>query len=250
MGRLIDRVGSLGLSANRNRSVFEYLARSIVYQQLSGKAAGTIHGRLKNLFSNRRITADRLLALPDEALRGAGLSRGKCLALRDLAARAVAGELPRARKLDQMSDTDIVSTLTVVRGVGPWTAQMLLIFYLGRPDVMPSGDLGFAGAISIFVDSRRFRSLTSWNGPVAAGGRTEVSRPGISGAAWTSIYRPADQSKGRPSVRVRVWYRLSSMSAVSVRSGSTMMHSTGQTTTHCGSSKWPTHSVHRSGSIS
>ncbi|SVB51471.1 uncharacterized protein METZ01_LOCUS204325, partial [marine metagenome] len=142
MGRLIDRVGSLGLSANRNRSVFEYLARSIVYQQLSGKAAGTIHGRLQNLFSGRRILADRLLLLSDQALRGAGLSRGKCLALRDLATRAVAGELPTARKLRQMSDADIISALTVVRGIGPWTAQMLLIFYLGRPDVLPSGDLG------------------------------------------------------------------------------------------------------------
>ena len=184
MGRLIDRVGSLGLSANRNRSVFEYLARSIVYQQLSGKAAGTIHGRLKNLFSNRRITADRLLALPDEALRGAGLSRGKCLALRDLAARAVAGELPRARKLDQMSDTDIVSTLTVVRGVGPWTAQMLLIFYLGRPDVMPSGDLGVRRG---YQHLRGFKTLPEPDKLERAGRRWRPYRSVATWYLWRSL---------------------------------------------------------------
>ena len=183
-GRLIDRVGSLGLSANRNRSVFEYLARSIVYQQLSGKAAGTIHGRLKNLFSNRRITADRLLALPDEALRGAGLSRGKCLALRDLATRAVAGELPRARKLDQMSDTDIVSTLTVVRGVGPWTAQMLLIFYLGRPDVMPSGDLGVRRG---YQHLRGFKTLPEPDKLERAGRRWRPYRSVATWYLWRSL---------------------------------------------------------------
>jgi|TARA_Y100000294_G_scaffold39711_1_gene35818 3-methyladenine DNA glycosylase/8-oxoguanine DNA glycosylase len=184
MGRLIDRVGSLGLSANRNRSVFEYLARSIVYQQLSGKAAGTIHGRLQNLFSGRRILADRLLLLSDQALRGAGLSRGKCLALRDLATRAVAGELPTARKLRQMSDADIISALTVVRGIGPWTAQMLLIFYLGRPDVLPSGDLGVRRGYQYL---RGFKTLPEPDKLERAGRRWRPYRTVASWYLWRSL---------------------------------------------------------------
>jgi 3-methyladenine DNA glycosylase/8-oxoguanine DNA glycosylase len=184
MGRLIERVGSLDLSANRNRSVFEYLARSIVYQQLSGKAAGTIHGRLQNLFSGRRIIADRLLVLSDQALRGAGLSRGKCLALRDLAARAVAGELPTARKLRQMSDADIISALTVVRGIGPWTAQMLLIFYLGRPDVLPSGDLGVRRGYQYL---RGFKTLPEPDKLERAGRRWRPYRTVATWYLWRSL---------------------------------------------------------------
>jgi 3-methyladenine DNA glycosylase/8-oxoguanine DNA glycosylase len=184
MGRLIERVGPLGLSVNRNRSVFEYLARSIVYQQLSGKAAGTIHGRLKNLFPSRRITADKLLALPDEALRGAGLSRGKCLALRDLAARTAAGELPKARILDEMADPDIVSTLTVVRGIGPWTVQMLLIFYLGRPDVLPSGDLGVRRG---YQHLRGFKTLPEPGKLERAGRRWRPYRSVATWYLWRSL---------------------------------------------------------------
>ncbi|MEC9330663.1 MAG: DNA-3-methyladenine glycosylase 2 family protein [Pseudomonadota bacterium] len=184
MGRLIERVGSLDLSANRNRSVFEYLARSIVYQQLSGKAAGTIHGRLQNLFSGRRIIADRLLVLSDQALRGAGLSRGKCLALRDLAARAVAGELPTARILRQMSDADIISALTVVRGIGPWTTQMLLIFYLGRPDVLPSGDLGVRRG---YQHLRGFKTLPEPDKLERAGRRWRPYRTVATWYLWRSL---------------------------------------------------------------
>ncbi len=142
MDRLIQRVGPLELPVRRSRSVFEYLVRSIVYQQLSGKAAATIHARLLALFANRRIDPERLLRMPDKRLRSAGLSRSKCLALRDLATRAHLREIPTTRQLKQLADKEIIDRLTQIRGIGPWTVQMLLIFYLGRPDVLPIGDLG------------------------------------------------------------------------------------------------------------
>ena len=142
MDRLIQHVGPLELPVRRSRSVFEYLVRSIVYQQLSGKAAATIHERLLALFTNRRIDPERLLKISDKKLRSAGLSRSKCLALRDLAAKAHLREVPTTRQLQRLSDQEIIDRLTQIRGVGPWTVQMLLIFYLGRPDVLPVGDLG------------------------------------------------------------------------------------------------------------
>ncbi len=142
LSRVMAEVGDLQLEVRRNRSVFEYLGRSIVYQQLSGKAAATIHGRLRDLFARRRLHSARLLEMPLEQLRSAGLSRSKCLALYDLAERAVTGVLPDTRALHKMSDQQIIDCLSEVRGVGEWTAQMLLIFYLGRPDVLPTRDLG------------------------------------------------------------------------------------------------------------
>ena len=141
MDRLIQQVGPLELPVRRSRSVFEYLVRSIVYQQLSGKAAATIHARLLALFVNRRIAPERLLRMPDKRLRSAGWSRSKCLALRDLATRAHLREIPTTRQLKQLADKEIIDHLTQIRGIGPWTVQRLLIFYLGRPDVLPVGDL-------------------------------------------------------------------------------------------------------------
>ena len=142
MDRLIQQIGPLELPVRRSRSVFEYLVRSIVYQQLSGKAAATIHARLLALFANRRIDPERLLKMTDKRLRSAGLSRSKCLALRDLATRAHLREIPTTGQLKRLADQEIIDCLTQIRGIGPWTVQMLLIFYLGRPDVLPVGDLG------------------------------------------------------------------------------------------------------------
>ncbi|MGA0843193.1 MAG: DNA-3-methyladenine glycosylase family protein [Arenicellales bacterium] len=142
LARVIKAVGICGLESRDRGTVFEYLARSIVYQQLSGKAAATIHARLADLFPRRRIDSKRLLDLSSTTLRSAGLSRSKGLALADLARHDLAGALPSRRRLNAMSDAEIVECLTEVRGVGEWTVQMLLIFYLGRPDVLPIRDLG------------------------------------------------------------------------------------------------------------
>jgi len=142
LARCIQSVGEFQLSVRRNRSVFEYLIRSIVYQQLSGRAAATIYGRLLDQFPYRRIRPVQLLSRTAAELRVAGLSGSKCRALQDLAEKALAGQLPHTPQLHRMTDDEIVQRLTVVWGVGRWTAEMLLIFYLGRPDILPLSDLG------------------------------------------------------------------------------------------------------------
>lgn len=142
LGRLIEAAGPLQIKIRPNRSVFEVLLRSIVYQQLSDRAASTIYARLGAALGGPSPTPSRLLDLDEEVLRGAGLSRGKIRAARDLAQRTLAGELPDRNQMQAMSDEEVVERLTRVHGVGPWTAQMLLIFHLGRPDVLPITDLG------------------------------------------------------------------------------------------------------------
>lgn len=117
--------------------------RSIVYQQLNGTAAATILGRVKALYPRRRFPKpEDFLATPDEKLRAAGLSRAKTAAIKDLSSKTLAGVVPSARAIVQMSNEEILERLTTVRGVGPWTVEMLLIFTLGRPDVLPATDYG------------------------------------------------------------------------------------------------------------
>lgn len=178
LARVIKAVGNCELESRHRGSVFQYLARSIVYQQLSGKAAATIHGRLADLFPRRRIEADKLLDLPSSSLRAAGLSRSKSLALEDLAKRDVAGMLPGRIQLKSMTDEEIIARLTEVRGVGEWTVQMLLIFYLGRPDVLPIRDLG---VLKGYQKMRRLPDLPSSVRLERAGARW---RPFRSVATW------------------------------------------------------------------
>lgn len=143
LGRLIERVGPCTLAPRPMDSPFEALMRSIVYQQLSGKAAGTIYGRVRQLFpGDGPPRPEHVRALSDEALRGAGLSRAKLAAVRDLAEKTLAGIVPPLEVLRSLPDDEIVARLTQVRGVGPWTVEMLLIFWMGRPDVLPVTDLG------------------------------------------------------------------------------------------------------------
>lgn len=142
LARMIDRIGAYRLRDQSAMTPFQALLRSIVYQQLSGKAAGSIHRRVSALFPGKRPTAKRLLMLSDESLRGAGLSRGKVRAVRDLAEKCLDGTVPHRRKLEAMDDESVIEHLVQVRGVGRWTAEMLLIFNLGRPDVLPVDDLG------------------------------------------------------------------------------------------------------------
>jgi DNA-3-methyladenine glycosylase II len=122
---------------------FDALAESIAYQQLSGKAAATIFGRVRALYPKRKwLDPEQLLATPDETLRAAGLSRAKTAALKDLAAKTIDGTVPGGRALIRMSDDEIITRLTAVRGIGRWTVEMLLLFDLGRPDVWPVDDYG------------------------------------------------------------------------------------------------------------
>jgi|SRR5438270_1421416 len=122
---------------------FDALAESIAYQQLSGKAAATIWKRVRALYSRRKYLDPRqVLETPDEKLRGAGLSRSKVAAIKDLAAKTLDGTVPSRRALEKMSDEEIIARLITVRGIGRWTAEMLLLFNLGRPDVWPVDDYG------------------------------------------------------------------------------------------------------------
>jgi len=122
---------------------FDALAESIAYQQLSGKAAATIWKRVRALYPRRKyLDPQHVLETPDEKLRGAGLSRSKVAALKDLAAKTIDGTVPSARALAKMSDEEIIERLIAVRGIGRWTVEMLLLFDLGRPDVWPVDDYG------------------------------------------------------------------------------------------------------------
>ncbi|WP_240099651.1 DNA-3-methyladenine glycosylase family protein [Thermomonas flagellata] len=118
------------------------LARAILYQQLSGKAAATIVARVEAAAGSRRLDAAALMRVDDARLRACGVSANKLRALRDLAARAEAGQVPDARRLAYMDAEAIVQALLPVRGIGRWTVEMLLMFQLGRPDVLPLDDLG------------------------------------------------------------------------------------------------------------
>jgi DNA-3-methyladenine glycosylase II len=149
MRALVEAHGPLTLEERRRgRPADPYgaLVRSIVGQQLSTKAARSIYGRLLELFGGRTPAPDELLAIDPELIRSAGLSRPKVAYLRDLAARVEDGELAVDR-LAELDDEGVVAALTAVRGLGRWTAEMFLIFHLGRPDVLPVGDLGIRRAV-------------------------------------------------------------------------------------------------------
>jgi DNA-3-methyladenine glycosylase II len=142
MGRLIAAAGPFLLQTKSSHSPFEALLEAIIYQQLHGKAAATILGRLLNLFGDLHPAPEHILAIPEERLRAAGVSRNKILALRDLAAKTIDGTVPTLARIRRMSDEDVIEHLTQVRGIGQWTVEMLLIFRLGRPDILPVSDYG------------------------------------------------------------------------------------------------------------
>lgn len=142
LAHVIELAGPYDVEPDLELDPFAYLLRSIVHQQLNGTAAATIHGRVLDLFDGHRPDPSRLLDLDEEALRAAGLSASKLASVRDLAVHAMRGEVPSASALRTMADADVVERLTVVRGIGPWTVHMLLMFQLGRPDVLPTGDFG------------------------------------------------------------------------------------------------------------
>jgi DNA-3-methyladenine glycosylase II len=143
----MDRVGDLPVPRSEPFALVNALARSIIFQQLNGKAAETIFGRLQRSLGVRRITAKSLAQVDDAILRAAGVSAAKARALKDLAAHALARRLPTPTALAGMDDDDAIERLTIVRGIGPWTVQMLLMFRMGRVDVLPTSDYGVrAGA--------------------------------------------------------------------------------------------------------
>jgi DNA-3-methyladenine glycosylase II len=187
LGDLIARVGPFAMRPRITHSLFASLLRSIVYQQLSGKAAATILGRVVRLTAPRRFPTPRdLLQLPPERLREAGLSAAKTAAVRDLAARTLDGTVPPLASIRRMEDEEVIQRLTLVRGIGRWTVEMLLIFRLGRPDVLPLDDLGVRkGFARVFRKGKLPEPATMLR-------RGEAWRPYRSVATWY-LYRALER---------------------------------------------------------
>ncbi len=225
MARLIAAVGPYGLEPKAADAPFRHLARAITYQQLNGVAAGTIFRRLIALFHPDGAAPDdparprdpvrsqvpeafptpaQLLATPDAALRGAGYSGSKIAALKDLAAKALDGTVPDTATLLPLDDDAIVARLTAVRGIGRWTVEMMLMFQLGRPDVLPIDDFGVRNGFRLAYGLRNMpapKALAAWGSRWA---------PHRSAAAWY-LWRACDLHKAgtlpeppRPAPRLRV----------------------------------------------
>jgi DNA-3-methyladenine glycosylase II len=182
LAAIIRRIGPCVFA--KREPTFETLARSITFQQLSGKAAGTIFGRVKKA-SGRRFTPAAFLKLTPEQLRACGLSRQKIASLTDLATRCVRREI-NFRKLDQLSDDEIIELLSRVRGVGVWTVQMFLMFALQRPNIMPLSDLGIRNAV------KKAYNLPELPKPAELTEIAEKWHPHCSIACWY-LWRSLDQ---------------------------------------------------------
>jgi DNA-3-methyladenine glycosylase II len=190
MAQLIARARRFELKAGKVVRPFEALAESIAYQQLSGKAAATIWGRVRALYPKRKNLDPKLvLETSDETLRAAGLSRSKVAALKDLAAKTLDGTVPTSRALSKMSDDEIIERLTQVRGIGRWTAEMLLLFDLGRLDVWPVSDYGVRKGFAKTFGKRKLPD------PKQLMKLGEKWRPYRSVAAWY-FWRALDKTEG------------------------------------------------------
>ena len=191
LGRAIDTFGPFAMRRQAMRTPFEALLRAIVYQQLSGRAAGAIHARVLALFEGGRPTPRALATMSEERLRQAGLSRAKAAAARDLAEKTLARVVPGGRALRGMPDDEVVARLVQVRGVGRWTVEMLLMSHLARPDVLPATDLGIRRGFA------RIQSLEELPEPADLLAYGERWRPWRTVASWY-LWRAADLTAGIP----------------------------------------------------
>jgi DNA-3-methyladenine glycosylase II len=197
LGALIDRAGEFTLKLDPLPSPFESLLESILYQQLHSKAAAAIHRRVREYFGGDPAP-QLLLDTPDEPLRSAGVSGNKIKALRDLAARTLDGTVPTHAKILKMTDAEIVERLTEVRGIGPWTVEMLLIFRMGRPDVLPATDYGVRKGFALtFQRLPKTRDLVAADlpKPEVMLKRGKRWAPFRSVASWY-LWRACDLAKG------------------------------------------------------
>ena len=195
LARVIDACPPFGLRPDRTPSIFVALAEAIVYQQLNGRAAATIFARVRALFprAHEGPTAEQILRSSDQKLRGAGLSGSKLLSLRDLARRAIAGQIPTLAEVNRMEDEAIIERLTEVRGIGRWTVEMLLMFRLGRPDVLPVDDYGVRTG---FARAYRKRKLPEPKDLTKYGERWRPYRTVASWYLWRAAER--DRHGSRP----------------------------------------------------
>ena len=189
MRRLIRDFGPCGLEPETRRSPFQSLVLAVAHQQLNSKAAGSILSRFKKLFPGRRFPRPEDLAgVTDEQIRACGFSFAKIAAIRDIAAKTLSGVVPSSRQIVKLSDDEIIERLTEVRGVGRWTVEMLLIFQLGRHDVLPAADFGVRTG---FRRAYKKRDLPAVKELLAFG---ECWRPHRTTAAWY-LWRAADAAK-------------------------------------------------------
>jgi DNA-3-methyladenine glycosylase II len=178
LAKLIERAGPFNLPIRGMHNPFEALARNIIYQQLHGNAAAAIHQRVLALFGKQKLSPQDILEASEESLRGAGLSGAKLAAIKDLAAKTLDKTVPTLARLRRMDDEEIIEKLIQVRGIGRWTVEMLLMFRLGRPDVLPVGDFAVRKGFSMVYGLKDlpkpkelihygerwkpFRSVASW----------------------------------------------------------------------------------------
>lgn len=192
MTEVIGEVGPCTLELRTDGTHFDALIRSIVYQQLSGKAAATIHGRVRAMFDSGTPLPQQIAAAHHEALRKAGLSNQKAGYLRNLAEHSLNGSLP-VESLHELGNQDIIDALTQVKGIGRWSAQMFLMFRLGRPDVLPDLDLGVQKGVQ---RAYRMRKLPSPSKVLEIGSKWAPYRTIGSWYMWRVLELPADALKG------------------------------------------------------
>ena len=179
MGGLIGAVGACGLKLEEHCHPYESLAQAITHQQLHAAAARSILARFVNTFGNGAFpTPETVIATPSETLRTVGLSFSKIAALKDLAAKTVAGVVPDRQTLVSLEDEEIIARLTEVRGIGRWTVEMLLMFQLGRPDILPVDDFGVRFGFQVTYGLRKMPA------PKALAIYGERWGPHRSAAAW------------------------------------------------------------------
>ncbi len=189
LARVIKKVGPCPLTSQRGVAPWQALVRSVAYQQLNGRAAETIFSRFLALFPGQKFpTPEQIVAASDERLRQAGLSRAKTAAIKDIATQTLAQVVPDRRALAKLSDAEIIERLTVIRGVGPWTVEMLLMFTLGRPDVLPATDYGVRSGFALVYGLKELPKPKD----LAAYG--ERWRPHRTSAAWY-LWRAIDLAK-------------------------------------------------------
>lgn len=195
LAALIARVGPFTVKPGTLVRPFDALAESIAYQQLSGKAAATIFGRVRALYPRRKwFSPELVLATPDATFRGAGLSGSKTVAIKDLAAKTLDGTVPTRAALDRMTDEEIIARLTTVRGIGRWTVEMLLLFDLGRLDVWPVDDYGVRKG---YAKTFRKKELPKPKELLAIGEKWRPYRSVVAWYFWRALDLPEKVSAGR-----------------------------------------------------
>ena len=189
MKKLIAEIGACELKHESKRSPFQSLVQAVAHQQLNGTAANTILTRFIKLFPKRKFPKPEDVAgVTDEQIRACGFSFAKIAAIRDIAAKTLDGTIPSSRKIEKMTDEEIIARLTEARGVGRWTVEMLLIFQLGRQDVLPVDDFGVRNGFRI---AYKKRALPKPKALLQFGKRW---RPHGTTAAWY-LWRAADAAK-------------------------------------------------------